>query len=253
MGMAISKYLFVADTFAARGDMNQARGLYEQVLDVAPMDLGVREKLITLLQGHGMVEEALEHHLALADAHYELAQIEASRDRYRDALRLASRLPDSKQWTARILHRMGDIDLQRLDWRSAIEVFLQLKTAVPDDLKARQRLVELYLNLQRQTQALKDLDELVKLYRRQNRLSEAVMILNDLASAHPDVMELRKRAAQVCVEAGDRAGAIAHLDAMGELQLEAGRVQEAVATIRAIIALGPENVEAYRQLLEQIA
>jgi hypothetical protein len=34
--------------------------------------------------------------------------------------------------------------------------------------------------------------------------------------------------------------------------LQLGHVQEAVATIKAIIALGPENVDAYRQLLEQI-
>jgi Flp pilus assembly protein TadD len=51
---------------------------------------------------------------------------------------------------------------------------------------------------------------------------------------------------------GDKGGAVRHLDAMGELQLQSGRVQEATATIKAIIALGPTNVEAYRQLLEQI-
>jgi Flp pilus assembly protein TadD len=65
-------------------------------------------------------------------------------------------------------------------------------------------------------------------------------------------LELHKRAAQLCVEAGHKEGAITHLDAMGELQLQEGRVQEAVATIKAIIALSPENTDAYRRLLEQI-
>jgi hypothetical protein len=46
--------------------------------------------------------------------------------------------------------------------------------------------------------------------------------------------------------------AIAELDALGELQLEAGLEEEARETIQRIISLGPEDIEAYRQLLEQL-
>ncbi len=251
--MAIGKFLFVADTLAAREEMDQARLLYEQVLQFAPMDLDVRRKLIGLLREHRLLEQALEHQLALAEAYYELAQIEESRAQYHEALRMASRLPSSKKWTARILHRLGDIDLQRLDWRSAIEVYRQLKDAVPDDEKARQRLIELHFNLQRRSEAVAELDELVAFYRQQGNLKTALQALEDMAETRPDELELHKRAAQVSVESGDKAGAIAHLDAMGELQLQEGQIQEARATIKAIIALRPENIEAYRQLLEQIS
>jgi len=216
------------------------------------MNFDVRQKLIALLHQHHMLEKALEHQLALADAHYELAQIEASREQYNDALRLASRLPDDKEWTARILHRLGDIDLQRLDWRSAIQVYLKLKASAPADVRARRRLVELSFNLQRRAEALAELDELMGLYRRQGNLAEALQVLEELAEARPDELELHKRAAQLSVETGRKEGAITHLDAMGELQLQMGHIQEAMATIKAIIALGPENVDAYRQLLEQI-
>jgi tetratricopeptide (TPR) repeat protein len=249
---AIGKSLFVADTFAVRGEIDQAIALYEQVLGVAPMDLDVRRKLILLLQEHDMVEQALEHRLALADAYYELAQIESSREQYTESLHLASRLADSKNWTARILHRLADIDMQRLDWRSAIEVYLQLKAAVPGDERARQRLVELYSNLQRQAEAEAELDELIGLYRSQGDLPKALEVLEELTEARPDELELHKRAAQLYVESGHKENAITHLDAMGELLLQAERVQEAVATIKAIIALGPRNADAYRQLLEQI-
>jgi tetratricopeptide (TPR) repeat protein len=250
--MAIGKYLFVADTYAVRDEMDQARALYEQVLRIAPMDLDVRRKLIALLEEHNMIDAALEERLALADAYYELAQIESSREQYEEAFHLASQLADSKAWTARILHRLGDIDLQRIDWRSAIDVYLQLKAAVPEDLKARQRLVELYFNLQRQAEAVAELDNFIDLLRRQGELQRALEVVEELSGTRRDELELHKRAAQLCVETGDKEGAIAHLDTMGELQLQAGRVEEAVATIKAIIALGPESAEAYRQLLEQI-
>ncbi len=250
---AIEKYLFVADVFAVREEMDQAMALYERVLSLAPMNLGVRHKLVQLLQDHNMLEQALEHRLALADAYYELAQIESSREQYTQALSLAPRLTDRKKWTAHILHRLGDIDLQRLDWRSAVEVYSQLKAAVPEDEKARQQLVGLYFNLQQQARAVAELDELIGLCRRQGNLAKALEIVERLAETRPEELELHKRAAQLCVETGNKKDAIAYLDTMGELQLQAGRAQEAVATIKAIIALGPENVDAYRQLLEQIA
>jgi len=251
--VAIRKHLFVADTFASRGEIEQAMGLYEQVLRLAPMDLDVRHKLITLLYEHNMVKQSLEHRLALADAYYELAQAEASREQYEQALQVASRLVDSKKWTARILHRIGDVDLQRLDWRSAIKVYEQLKREVPEDLRARQRLIELYFNLQRRSEAVVEIDEFVGLCRRRDDLQEALSVIEELIETRSDEMELLKRAAQLSIESGNKERAIAHLDAMGEWQLQEGRVQEATATIKAIIALGPENSDAYRQLLEQIA
>ncbi len=251
--IAIDKYLFVADTFAVREELEQAMEMYDRVLGMAPMDLGVRQKLIGLLQDHGRIEPALEQRLALADAYYELAQIELSREQYNDALALAADLPDSKKWTSVILHRLGDIDLQRLDWRSAIDVYSELKAAVPEDTKARKKLIELHFNLQHQAQAVAELDQLLDLYRQEGNLQQVLEIVQELSEARPDELTLHKRAAQLCIEMRNRAGAIAHLDAMGELQLQTGHVQEAVSTIRAIVALGPENVDAYRQLLEQIA
>jgi Flp pilus assembly protein TadD len=83
-------------------------------------------------------------------------------------------------------------------------------------------------------------------------VAKALDVLEELAETHPDELEVHKRAAQLCMETGNKNGAVVHLDAMGELQLQTGHLQEAEATIKAIIALKPENVEAYRQLLEQI-
>ena len=251
--MAIGKYLSVADTFAARGEMDQASALYEQVLQTMPMDLEIRHKLILLLRENDQAEQALEHQLALADAYYELAQIEASREQYNEALHFAADLPNSKVWTARILHRVGDIDLQRLDWRSAIDVYRQLKTCVPDDDKVRRRLTGLYLNLERQDEALAELDELIRLCRDRGSLVQALEALDEFTESHPDDLELHKRAAQLYVETGNKDGAVTHLDAMGELHLQNGQVRAAAATIKAIIALGPDNIDAYRDLLEQIA
>jgi tetratricopeptide (TPR) repeat protein len=250
---AIDKYLFVADTFAARDEMDSATGLYEQVLRLAPMNLDVRHKLIALLLEHHLVEQALEQKLALAEAFFELAQVEAAQEQYREALDLASHMPHNTEWTARILRRLGDINFQRLDWHGAIQVFLQLKAAVPEDPGVRRRLVELCFNLARRSEAITELDGLIDLYRRQGNLSKGLQMLDELIEARPEELELYKNAAQLCVEIGHKEGAITYLDAMGELQLQMGRVREASATIKAIIALRPKDIDAYRELLDQIA
>ena len=45
---------------------------------------------------------------------------------------------------------------------------------------------------------------------------------------------------------------IQQLDALGDLKVNAGMKREAMATIRAIVALNPPNAADYRQLLAQL-
>ena len=60
------------------------------------------------------------------------------------------------------------------------------------------------------------------------------------------------RLAKMYLDLHRRQDAIAELDTVGELQLEMGMPQEAIRTVQAIIRLGPDNVEGYRQLLTQL-
>ena len=67
-----------------------------------------------------------------------------------------------------------------------------------------------------------------------------------------DTYQEALRLAQAHLDAGHIEQALEHLDKLGDLQLEAGRAQDAKATIRAIIALHPPNIVAYQQLLDQL-
>jgi hypothetical protein len=60
------------------------------------------------------------------------------------------------------------------------------------------------------------------------------------------------RLARVYHEQGKREEAISELDVIGELQLGKGMTLAAQRTIQAIIRLGPDNVDGYRQLLAQL-
>jgi tetratricopeptide (TPR) repeat protein len=249
---AVSKLVTIAGAYLARGDVRHGIGMYRRALQLAPMNTTVRVRLIGVLVSHGAIEEALEHYLMLADSYYNLAQMDQARETYQEALRLAPRGDPSKRWAVRILHKIGDIDMQRVDWKRAISDYEQIRKIAPDDERARLMLMELYYRLARPDLAMIELDNLIKLYREGGKMPRVFAILEDVVREHPDDIPLRTRMAQAYLDAGKIEEAIQHLDKLGDLQLTAGRVEEARATIQVILRLNPPNIAAYRQLLEQI-
>ena len=248
---ATEKFLTIANTMAARGDNQQAMAIYQRILRLAPLDVNIRTRLIEMLMSYGQIDRALEQHLALADTYYQLASPEKAREKYLEALALAPRGTTSRLWNSQIMHRLGELDLERGDWRRALQTYEQIKKVDPSDEKARLNLVELYYKVQPQ-RALQEVDELLKTYRASGKTKQLVPFIEEQARSHPKDIGLRARAAQICIEAGLKNEGITHLNTLGELQLNAGMTQQAIATIRAVIALNPPNVQAYQRLLAQI-
>src|SRR5512139_425317 len=248
---ANAKFLTIANVMAARGDNRQAMSIYQRILRLAPMDVNIRIRLIKMLVSYGQIDRALEQYLALADTYYQLASTEKAREKYLQALTLAPRGTTGRLWANQIMHKLGELDMERGDWRRALQTYEQIKKVDPSDDKARLNLVELYYKIQPQ-RALQEIDDLLKAYRASGKTKRLVPFLEEQARAHPKDIGLRARAAQVCIEAGLKNEGITHLNTLGELQLNVGMTPQAIATIRAIIALNPPNVQAYQKLLAQI-
>lgn len=249
---AVAKLVAIADTYLIRGDIRHGVGLYKRALQLAPMNTTVRARLIDVLVSHGAIEEALEHYMMLAESYYNLAQIDQARETYQEALRLSSRGDPQKRWVVRIMHKIGDIDMQRVDWKRAIGDYEQIRKIAPDDERARLMLMELYHRLARPDLAIAELDSLLKMYRESGKTSRIVAILEDAVRERPDDIPLRARIAQAYLDDGNVEQAVQHLDKLGDLQLTAGRIEDAKKTIQVILRLNPPNVAAYRQLLEQL-
>jgi tetratricopeptide (TPR) repeat protein len=249
---AVSKLVVIADTYQMRGDPRPAMAVYQHALKLAPMDTAMRSKLIDLLVSHGEIDKALENYMILADSFYHLAQIDRAREIYQQALKLAPRGSTGKRWEVRILHKMGDIDMQHVDWKRAIEAYERIRDLAPDDERARLTLMDLYYRFNRSEGAVAELDSLLKVYREGGKTQRIFAILEDAVSERPSDIPLRTRLAQAHLDAGNVDQALVHLDKLGDLQIEAGRNEDAKVTIRVIIALKPSNVEAYQQLLSQL-
>lgn len=250
---AVAKYLTIADTYQIRAETRQAMAIYQRILNLTPMDVQTRFKLIELYVKHGEIDKALDQYMALADTFYQLAQLDKTREKYQEAMNYVPRAKDSQRWAQQILHKIGDIDMQRIDWRSAIQDFEHIKSIAPGDEKARLTLVELRFRTGETARAIKELDELLMQYSTTGRTVKIIPVLEDQTNNRPNEMSLRMRLARAYLGAGKTAQAIEQLDALGDLQLKAGFKKEAAATIRGIIALNPPNVTQYRQVLAQIS
>lgn len=247
---AITKYLYVTKVYQMRGLPEQAINTYQKVLRLAPMDVTVRSKLIDLYISRDNIDQALDQYLVLANSYYQLAQVDRALEKYNEALRLASDIPNGDPWKVEILSRMGDIYNQRFDWAGATRAYEEL-VEINDDHRVQQQLIDLYYKQSKTDQAIATLDNLLNIYQRQDP-PKALRLLKELASSHPEDMALRQRLAVAYVQNGLNQEAIAEYDALGEMQLERGLRDQAVQTIQAILNLGPDDPEGYRRLLSQI-
>jgi tetratricopeptide (TPR) repeat protein len=249
---AITKYLTVADVYQMRGDTSRSSTVYQRVLQLAPMDIKVRSRLIELTLRTGEIDKALEHYLILADTYYQLAQVDKALEKYGEALRLAPRSTSEARWKLTILDKMGDIYKQRVDWRQATRAYEGILAIAPNNEKAWLALVDLYGKQGEKKKVVAALDQLAELYKSQGKSRKMLNVLEEAVKTYPREMTLRERMGRAYAEQGMRKQAIAELDALGELQLEAGMRQQAAQTIQIILRLGPDNPQAYQQLLAQI-
>jgi tetratricopeptide (TPR) repeat protein len=250
---AIAKFTTVAQAYSVRGEPNQATKLLRRVIELAPMDLAARSRLIEQLVARGQVNDAINEYLDLADIYYRLAELDMARKTYTTALRLVQQANADRSWNVHILQRMADIDMQRLDWKQAMRIFEQIRTLRPEDQTVRKSLIELNFRMAHPTQALAELENYLTYLEGNRKSKDAIPFLEDLLVEHGDQPALRRSLAALYQQTNCIEDAIAQLDAVGESLLNAGDRDGAAAAINQILMMNPPNADAYRKLLAQVS
>jgi len=249
---AIAKFSAVAQAYSVRGETEQATKILKRMIQLAPMDLAARSKLIDQLVARGQVDDAIREYTELADIYYRLAELDMARKTYTNALRVIQQTNADRTWNVHILQRMADIDMQRLDWKQAIRVYEQIRTLRPDDEITRKQLIELSLRLGQPAQASAELESYLSYLQTSNNRERAVPFVEELLTEFPDDPVLRRALAQAHHQAGHTEDAIAQLDSLAESLLNAGKKEEALVVINQILLMNPPNADQYRQLLAQL-
>lgn len=248
---AITKFTMVANSYSVRGEASQATTILKRVIQLSPMDLVSRNRLIEQLTARGQVDEAIAEYMDLADIYYRLAELDMARKAYTTALRMAQQPNANRVWSVKILQRMADIDMQRLDWRQAMRVYEQIRTIKPDDSGVRESLIELNLRLAQIPQAQAELESFVT-YLEGNKREDIIPFLQKLAEEHPEQVMVHRLMAEQLFKNGQKSEAISQLDAVGDKLMESGDKPGVAAVIKQILSMNPPNAEEYQALLAQL-
>jgi tetratricopeptide (TPR) repeat protein len=247
--IAVNKFVIIGDTFRGRGDINGAIGAYERALELSPLDLATRARLIGLLKGHGQIDQSLEHYVAMGDAYYNLAQIDKARETYQEALKLAPRGSPENKWRERLLRLIADIDMQRFDWRRALLAYRELRSSDPNDERLAINLIDLYHKVGQPGNAMQELDRYLVHLVKSGRGVKVPGILEDMVERRPADVGLVDRLVRLYARQKRTEKAVEVLDRLSEAQLEAGENDKAAVTIGKILKLNPPNVASYQQLM----
>jgi tetratricopeptide (TPR) repeat protein len=239
---AVAKFTVVAQTYNSRGESKRAIHMLRRVIHVAPMDLTARARLIELLSMHGNLSEAIQ-------VYYNLADLARARQTYQEALRLAGKVKLEQSSYVYILHQMADIDLQSLDWREALRVYEQIRSLQPEDQRARENLIEIYLRLGQGANAEAELSDYLSYLEKSGLINQAEGFMRKLITENPDQPFMRRILAEILLKSGHRAEAVKELNSLGEYYVRSGDHPAAIEVLESLREIDPQNQQGYQNLL----
>jgi len=249
---AINKYNMVARSYLTRDENDRAASILSEVLQMAPLDVEVRMNLIELLEAEDRMAEALDQRIDLANTYQQLGDFDQANQTYASAERIARQIEAPASKIVEIKHHIADISQMRLNTRQAQKTYEDILELSDSDDKALRALIDIYFTQGNTIEAVKRLDKLLGLYAKKGLVNRITQLLQELVQTNPNEAALRARLASIYRKLGQTREAIEQLDALGELQLDAGLSRDAANTIRQIIAMKPDRVEEYKRLLQQL-
>ncbi len=248
----VIKFMLVADLYSLRGDSNQAIHLLNRVVQFAPMNITVRNRLIDLLVAQGKSAEAVQQYLLLADLYTRLSELDAARQAYVNALKVAQQARlDHSIWVNILLH-IADIDSQHLEFRSAIINLEQVRSLDPENGFVRTQLVDLNFRTGQDLVAVTEASRYVNLLEKNGASEKAIEFIEEAINNRPDKLELRRILAEAYQRHGQVDLAAEQLEAQAQGLLASGKRQEAIAALESILSMNPINPEKYRKMMQKL-
>jgi len=249
---AVEKFLLVSNLYNLRGDTSQAVRLLQRISKMAPMDMQVRNTLIGLYKTSGRVDDALGQYMDLANTYYLLADLESARHTYEEALALSKQSSTPRQWVVRILSKMADLEVQSLDFKSAVRIFEQIRSLQPQEITPRTMLIDLHLRTGQTNAALAEMEDYLKLLEGAHQPSRASQFLDELLKDRPENPIIQKSMVAFYLHLDQKKTAIEKLDGLAERLLGEGNKDASLAAIQMIIDLNPANLADYQLLYSQL-
>ncbi len=249
---ASQKLQTIGRTYMVRGDKEGAIGVLQKAAAIAPLNSESQQTLLDLLTESGRQEDIIGQYLIMGNTAYQQAQLEDARKHYIEGLKMAQETEISPGLKGNLLQHLGDLEMQLLDWKKALPIWLELTRLEPENTSFVKKSVKALYNLNEKGKGLKLLDQqIVKLIKAKQGRS-VFKLLEELDTEYPNDPGLVERLSRLYARTNQKDKAISLLDKLGEALLNVGNHRLAEKTIQKILSLDPPNKEAYEQLLVQL-
>ncbi|NSW51381.1 MAG: tetratricopeptide repeat protein [Anaerolineae bacterium] len=250
--LAVQKYRLISRLYLLRGEHRQGARMLEEALALAPSDYALRTTLIELLIDQERLEDALGQYLKLAETYEIFANFDQMRKVLFDALRLASRMDRSRDWSLRILNMIADIDMKRLDWHRAQRVYEQIRTLAPDDPSVRQQLIGVHYRLGQDQSAEHEIDDFITTVRNTRQLESGVEFLNGLIETWPHKYFLRVKLSEIYGRLNRKEEALDQLNIVASAYLDEGDTPKTVEVLQRMMTIDPEHAGEYQLVIDRV-
>jgi len=248
---ALKKFGLISQTYYSRGEIVRAKDLLLQVVEISPLHLDARNHLKDIYRDLKEPKKVLSELLNIADIYYKLANLDAAKESYIEAVGVTHDIKDSFDIKKRILSTIADIDIQKLQWGEALETYRTMREIDPNDISNWKKIISLNIKLGKELDAERELDDcLAHLSNVED--GDVFNFLQRFISENPRVIHARKSLADQYMKIDRTEDAILELDQVVQLYLEAGKTNEARGVVRSILGLEPANKSKYQDLLKEL-
>jgi tetratricopeptide (TPR) repeat protein len=248
---ALRKFGLISQTYYSRGEIVRAKDLLLQVVEISPLHLDARNQLKDIYRELKEPKKVLSELLNIADIYYKLANLDAAKESYIEAVGVTYDIKDSFDIKKRILSTIADIDIQKLQWGEALETYKTMREIDPNDISNWKKIISLNIKLGNDPDAERELDDcLAHLSNVED--GDVFNFLQEFISENPRVIHARKNLADQYLKIDRTEDAILELDQVAQLYFEEGNTDEARGVIRTILGLEPANKSKYQDLLKEL-
>ncbi|MBV8052145.1 MAG: tetratricopeptide repeat protein, partial [Acidobacteriaceae bacterium] len=261
-GFNKQKVLSAAEKFVQQGKLPNAIAEYEKILKNDPKDLTVMNTIGDLYARVGNNDKAVECFKSVGDAYASQGFTVKAIAMYKKLGKLKSSL-ESVLRLAELYTQQGLFNDARAQYLQVAEEFLregQLEQAVrifqktlemdPENVAMRTRLAEVYVRLNKKTEAWQIFSAAAETLRAKGQLEAAEEILQRMLKLDPGSSYALLMRGRTAFDSGDMAGAISHLEKVADLDsspdglrtlmqayLQSGRVADAGALATKLLSV----------------
>lgn len=217
--LALEQFDKLADTYEERQQLDLAIATLQQAVRLAPNTIAVRARLAHLLLRRGTLERGL-HELT------EVAQLQKNAGQTRDAV-------VSLQQAAEVYWMLGKHE----EVNRAYDAIVAMS---PEDIEARQQLVNLHILSGRRDAALAEQHRIAEICRQTQNFNAAIASLHQIIALDPSDTDAFEQLGELLMQVGEHDQALRLYRRLGRLRPGDGRVE---ALQRAAVAYADDSTQ----------